>query len=70
MRSYVREHRLSYRLFWYILGMLLLAFGLILNAETLLGTSPLLSAPYALAAFTGASFANMTLVWYLVLSSL
>ena len=40
------------RWFYYIIGMLILAMGLTLNAESSLGSSPIISIPYTLS-FSG-----------------
>ncbi len=50
----------------YVLGMLLLAVGIILNTKTAMGVSPLVSIAYAIATIYGLNFANITLLMYLV----
>lgn len=48
----------------YMLGMILLALGIILNSKTSLGVSPIVSVAFCVAELTGASFADMTLGVY------
>ena len=48
----------------YTVGMILLAIGLTLTAQTHLGTSPLTSVAYVLAEYTHNTFSNMTLLMF------
>ncbi|MBR1821917.1 MAG: hypothetical protein IJ769_09880, partial [Clostridia bacterium] len=48
----------------YLLGMVILAFGLTLNTKTGLGASPLVSIAFCLSELTALSFANATLLIY------
>lgn len=48
----------------YTVGMILLAVGLTLTAQTHLGTSPLTSVAYVLAEYTHNTFSNMTLLMF------
>ena len=54
------------RWFYYIIGMLILAMGLTLNAESNLGSSPIISIPYTLSFLWPVSFANLTLALYVL----
>lgn len=51
---------------YYIAGMLILALGLTLNAESNLGSSPIISIPYTLSFLCPVSFANLTLGIYIL----
>ncbi len=48
----------------YFAGMLLLALGIILNAKTGLGVSPLVSVAYCASELTGLDFSNMSMALY------
>jgi uncharacterized membrane protein YczE len=48
----------------YIIGMVILAFGISLNARTSLGVSPIVSPAYCASSITGYNFANMTFLLY------
>lgn len=50
----------------YIFGMLILALGLTLNAQTNLGSSPIISIPYTLSFILPISFADLTLIIYIL----
>jgi uncharacterized membrane protein YczE len=50
----------------YIIGMIILALGISLNAKTSLGVSPIISTAYCASAITGHNFGNMTFVLYLI----
>ena len=54
------------RWFYYIIGMLILAMGLTLNAESNLGSSPIISIPYTLSFLWPVSFANLILALYVL----
>ena len=51
----------------YLVGMLLLALGIMLNTKAGLGASAIVSVPYTISQGTGMDFANLTLVTYCVL---
>ena len=54
------------RWFYYIIGMLILAMGLTLNAESNLESSLIISIPYTLSFLWPVSFANLTLALYVL----
>lgn len=54
------------RCLFYIFGMLILALGLTLNAQSNLGSSPIISIPYTLSFLVPVSFADLTLVIYIL----
>lgn len=60
------KKEILYRVFFYILGMLLLALGITLNTRTNLGVSPLISVAFCVSQLTSANMGDMTLIWYLV----
>lgn len=51
---------------FYILGLVLLALGIILNTKTELGVSPITSVAYSIAVIFDFTFADMTLIQYLL----
>ncbi len=55
-----------YRLFYYVLGLCILALGLVLNSKTNLGVSAIVSIAFSSSILFGQSFANMTLLMYIV----
>lgn len=55
---------LAWRIFFYLLGLLVLALGISMNTKAGLGVSPLISVSYSAADILGRSFANMTLLLY------
>ena len=56
--------KLAKRILIYAIGMLVLAFGLSLSAETDLGTSALTSVPYVATSLSGISLGNTMMVMY------
>ena len=58
------DRKLMIRLTAYLIGLLILAFGLTLNVMTGLGVSPIISVAYVASAMTGAAFADATFVLY------
>jgi uncharacterized membrane protein YczE len=48
----------------YIIGMVILALGISLNAKTSLGVSPIISTAYCASMITGHNFGNMTFLLY------
>lgn len=55
---------------YYLIGVLVLAMGLTLNTKTDLGTSAIISIPYTFSFLCGLSFANLTLIFYIILVGL
>ena len=53
---------------FYLLGMLILAFGITLNSRTGLGVSPIISLAYWFYALTGIPFSDATLLLYCLLA--
>ena len=51
---------------FYVLGMLVLALGISLNARTSLGVSPIISVAYSISAIFGLNFGNVTFILYIV----
>lgn len=51
---------------YYLIGMLVLALGLTLNTESNFGSSPIISIPYTVSFFCDISFANLTLILYII----
>ncbi len=62
-----KKKYLLFRWFFYILGMLILAMGLTLNTKTGLGSSAIISVPYTISEGLGLSFADLTLILYVIL---
>ena len=62
----MKRQRLLIRIVFYIIGMLILALGLTLNAKTLLGVSPVTSLPYTVSLILGVNFGNTVFISYLV----
>lgn len=54
-----------FRWFYYIIGMLVLALGLILNTHSGLGSSPIISIPYTISFLVPVSFSDLTLILYI-----
>lgn len=55
-----------YRIFVYIIGLLILAMGLTLNTKAGLGVSPIISISYAVSEISGHNFGNTTLALYVL----
>ncbi len=55
---------LFYRWFFYLAGMVILAFGITLNTKTGLGVSPIISVSYSISEIFNLNFGNVTLVQY------
>lgn len=51
---------------FYVLGLLILALGIILNTKSGLGVSPIISVSYSISTILGVNFGNMTFVLYAV----
>ena len=58
--------QISYRIFFYVLGLLILALGLTLNTKAGLGVSPIISVSYSVAQIFGLNFGNTTMFLYCV----
>jgi uncharacterized membrane protein YczE len=52
------------RFILYMIGMVILALGISLNAKTSLGVSPIISTAYCVSTITGYNFGNMTFLLY------
>lgn len=50
----------------YVIGMLCLALGIVLNTKSGLGTAPIAATPFAVAEFTGLRFGDLSLVLYCI----
>ncbi|ETP72865.1 putative membrane protein [Lachnospiraceae bacterium JC7] len=50
----------------YCIGMIILAMGLTLNAQTHLGVAPVMSMPYSLSVILGKDYGNVTLIVYVI----
>ncbi len=61
------EKKTIYRSIIYIIGLLILAMGLVLNTKAGLGVSPIISVAFCASELTGISFGDTTLAWYSVL---
>lgn len=55
---------MRYRLCFYIIGLLTLAMGLILNTKAGLGVSPIISVSYSISEISHSNFGDMTLILY------
>ena len=55
-----------FRGLFYIVGMLVLALGIILNTKTNLGVSPLISVAFCVSTLLNKNFGDMTLIWYII----
>lgn len=55
-----------YRMIFYIVGLLILALGIILNTKSGLGVSPIISVSYSISTILDMNFGNMTFVLYTV----
>lgn len=65
MRIYMKQKKLM-RLFFYLLGMLILALGLILNIEAGLGSSAIMSVAYTVSLGSGLNLGDMTFIIYCI----
>ncbi|MGN1025026.1 MAG: DUF6198 family protein [Faecousia sp.] len=63
----MKNKNLGCRLILYTIGMVTLALGLTLTAETDLGTSPLMSIPFVFGAITGISFPDAALGMFILM---
>ncbi len=60
-------NKLVKRFILYVIGMLVIALGISLNAKTSLGVSPIISTAYCVSMITGYNFGNMTFLLYVFL---
>lgn len=56
-----------YRWVFYVVGMMMLALGIVLNSKSELGMAPVLSIMFCLSQIFDLNFSNMTLVYYVAL---
>lgn len=54
------------RVIFYVVGLLVLALGIILNTKSGLGVSPIISVSYSISTIWNFNFGNMTFVLYTV----
>lgn len=55
-----------FRVFFYIIGLLVLALGITLNTKTNMGVSPLISVAFCVASLLKENVGDVTLIWYIV----
>ena len=55
-----------FRWLFYVTGLLILAFGIILNTKSGLGVSPIISVSYSISAIWNINFGNMTFILYVI----
>ena len=60
------RNKLIIRWVFYLLGLLILALGIMLNTKANLGVSPIISVPYSISHIIGFNFANMTMILYFI----
>ena len=60
------RNKLIIRWVFYLLGLLILALGMMLNTKANLGVSPIISVPYSISHIIGFNFANMTMIVYFI----
>lgn len=65
-KAFFVNKKLIARWFFYLLGMMILAMGLILNTKSNLGSSPIISIAYTFSFLCDISFANLTLMLYVL----
>ena len=58
--------KIFFRTFFYLLGLFILAIGIVLNTKVDLGVSPIVSVSYNIHKISGINFANTTLIWYAI----
>jgi uncharacterized membrane protein YczE len=66
MREKYLNKKFITRFILYLVGMVILALGISLNAKTSLGVSPIISTAYCISSITGYNFGNMTFVLYVL----
>lgn len=60
------RNKLIIRWVFYLLGLLILALGIMLNTKANLGVSSIISVPYSISHIIGFNFANMTMIVYFI----
>ncbi|MCI5503411.1 MAG: hypothetical protein MR410_04810, partial [Eubacterium sp.] len=60
----MKKREWRFRIFFYILSLLILALGITLNTKTGLGVSPIISVSYSVSEILHLNFGNVTLIWY------
>ena len=55
-----------FRLFFYVMSLLILALGITLNTKTGLGVSPIISVSYNISELFQLNFGNVTFVYYVL----
>lgn len=58
------KQKLIFRVFFYALGLLILAFGITMNTKAGLGVSPLISVPFSIATIWNLNFGDITFLSY------
>lgn len=62
----ITKKQWALRICFYLLAMIVLALGLTLNTQSLLGSSPIISIPYTISLMTGINFGDLTLAFYVL----
>lgn len=62
----MKHHEWIYRILFYLLGLVILAFGISLNTKAGLGVSAIISVSYSISEVSGISFGNTTLGLYIL----
>ncbi len=62
--------KINSKIFWrfgiYMVGLMILALGIVLNTETTLGVSPIISVPYSISSIWTLNFALITFIVYVI----
>lgn len=61
-----RTRKYIYRCLFYVVAMIVLAYGLTLNTKSGLGVSPIISVAFCVSQLTHLNFGDMTLIWYCI----
>lgn len=56
----------GFRIFFYVVSLVILALGITLNTKTGLGVSPIISVSYSVSQVLHLNFGNVTLAWYII----
>lgn len=62
----ITKKQWALRICFYLLAMIVLALGLTLNTQSLLGSSPIISIPCTISLMTGINFGDLTLAFYVL----
>ena len=62
----MKKQQGGFRIFFYLLSLVILALGITLNTKTGLGVSPIISVSYSVSQVLGLNFGNVTFVWYTI----